>query len=128
LLIRMGRDQVDSGVERCLPTFQNSLARTKVISLIPAAILLGVETIKRVEADPESESMGVIHECLKAVHFGRCPVAGADLATFLDLRPSVVPPSAIVCGPLYQQLIRWKRGRKMRPLTVGVSRKSLCMG
>ena len=128
ILILIGRDQVDSGAERRTPTFQNGLARTKVIGLIPPAILLGAETVKCIEADPESESMGVTHECLKAMHVGRCPVAGADLATFLDLRPGVVPPSAIVCGPLYQQLIRWKRGRKMRPLTVGVSRKSLCMG
>src|SRR4029450_13248022 len=108
--------------------FQDGLARTKVISPIPPAILLGAETIKRIEANPETESMGVIHKCVKAVHIGRCPVAGADLATFLDLRPGVVPPSAIVRGPLYQQLLRWQRGCKMRPLTIGVSRKSLRMG
>src|SRR4030095_10725554 len=104
-LILMGRDHVDSGVERRPPTFQDGLARTKVISPIPPAILLGAETIKRIEANPETESMGVIHKCVKAVHIGRCPVAGADLATFLDLRPGVVPPSAIVRGPLYQQLL-----------------------
>src|SRR5204863_2080903 len=85
--------------------------------------LSGTTTLQRVEADPESVPMGVIHECLEAMPIGRCPAAGGDLAAFLDLRPGVVPPSAIVRGPLCQQLLRRQRGGKMGSLAVGVSRK-----
>src|ERR1700693_106253 len=107
-------DKIDAGFERGLPSSGYCFARAKVVSCAPALVLGGRETVQRVKANPITHAVGMVHQGPQAFRRRRSPHSSLGLPAFFHLLPGVVPPAAVVGGPLGKKLLGWKSGGQGR--------------
>src|SRR5437763_241918 len=87
IFVLVRRDQIHTCPERSAPAGFHRLARAEIIAFVPALTLRRLESIERVEADPETALMGIIDQGAQAPVAGRGPFAGNRLSALLDRMP-----------------------------------------